>query len=403
MSSIRLLSCAALAVALPLTWTTGWGTGPSASSGLVVPAYSAAPGSPLYVGPMAGRPAIGDVNGDRIPDIVVACGTCCGSRPDPKSGHVVVLLGDGKGDFRDAEGSPIKIGSSVRKVALGDINGDGRLDIVAAQHESYEVVALLGDGTGRFAPAPGFPVAAATGARPHTHEVALVDVNGDRKLDLLTTNANDNTISVLLGDGRGRFVPATPVAGIRHPYDAIASADLNRDGAIDLVVPSLVGNAIGVLLGDGKGGFVNAVGSPYAVGERPGYVAVGDFDGDGDVDVCATHDDVGMIDVLLNDGRGGFRKSAGSPLRVEAPVWGIAVADLNGDGKADLALGVAGGSRPVVMVGDGKGGFVEAPGALAASGDSPNYVAVADLNRDGVADIVTGNYGSGDVSVYLGK
>lgn len=401
MISVRFFTYSLVAALIPLVWYPGGSPGRTATAPAL--SYRSTESSPYFVGPMAGRPSIGDVNGDRIPDVVVACGTCCGSRPDPKSGHIMVLLGDGKGDLEYAEGSPIKVASSVRKIALGDLNGDGRLDLVAAQHESYDLVVMLGNGKGQFAPAPGSPVAASAGGRPHTHEVTLADANGDSKLDVLSTNANDNTISVLLGDGTGRFKAADPVTGIRHPYDAIAAADVNGDRKVDLVVPSLVGNAIAVMIGDGKGGFAHGAGSPYAVGERPGYVATGDFDGDGDVDICATHDDVGMVDVLLNNGKGSFAKAAGSPVVVDAPVWGIAVADLNRDGKADLALGSMGKSGPVVLVGDGKGGFAEAKGATVASGDSPNYVAVADLDRDGRPDIVSGNYGSGDVSVYLGR
>jgi hypothetical protein len=379
------------------------GSGPSGAAPKAP--YRLSPGSPVMVGPMAGRPSVGDMNGDRIPDVVVACGTCCGSRPDPKSGHVVVLLGDGKGEFRDAPGSPFKVASSVRKVALGDFNRDGRLDVAAAQHDSYDVVVFLGDGTGRLAQAPGSPVAASTGTRPHTHEIAAAEVNGDGRVDLLTTNANDNTISVLLGDGTGRFAPApaSPVAAGRHPYDAIAPCDVNGDGRVDLVVPNLAGSAIAVLVGDGTGGFSPAPGSPHRVGDRPGYVAVGDFDRDGDADVAATHDDVGMVDVLLGDGRGGFAPAAGSPVRLAAPVWGIAAHDLDGDGALDLALGAMGDAGPVVLRGDGKGGFAEAGSPVERVGSHAHYVVVADLDRDGRSDLVTGNYGSGDLSVYLGK
>jgi hypothetical protein len=369
------------------------------------PAFAAAPGSPLMVGPMAGRPAVGDVNGDKAPDIVVACGTCCGSRPDPKSGHIVVLLGDGKGEFTDADGSPIKVASSVRKVALGDLNRDGKLDVVAAEHDTYNVTVLLGDGSGRFKAAPGSPIAASKGGRPHTHDIALGDANGDGKLDLLTTNANDNTLSLLLGDGAGRFAPApnSPIAAGRHPYDALAARDLNGDGKLDVAVPNLMGNAISVLLGDGRGALAPAPDSPISVGERPGYVAVADVNNDGRPDLCATHDDVGLVDVLLGDGSGRFKPAPTSPVRLAAPVWGLAAADLDGDGAVDLALGAMGENEPIVLLGDGKGGFAQAEGLSLGGGNSPNYAVAADLNGDGRPDIVTGNYGSGDVSVFLGR
>lgn len=376
---------------------------PASASALARPTFAAAPGSPRYVGPMAGRPAVGDVNGDGAPDVVVACGTCCGSRPDPKSGHVVVLLGKGDGTFDDAPGSPIKIASSVRKVALGDFNGDQRIDIAAAEHDSYGLTVLLGDGRGGFAPAPSSPVASGDGPGAHTHAIAAADVNGDGASDLLATSANDGVVNVLLGNGRGGFSRVAPAPAGRHPYDEIVPADMNRDGKLDLVVPDLAGHAIIVNLGDGKGGF--APRTSLRVGERPGYVAVGDVNRDGAMDVLATHDDVGMVDVLLGDGTGGLRAAPGSPVTLGPAVWGVAVAELNGDGNPDLALGSFGrGNREVVvLLGDGRGGFEEAKGLGLEAGDSPGYVVTADMNRDGRTDLVTGNYGSGDIAVFLSR
>ena len=365
--------------------------------------YAPAPDSPYYVGPMVGRPVLGDVDRDGDLDVVVACGTCCGSRPDERSGHVYVLLGDGKGRFDDAPGSPIKVASSVRKVALGDVNRDGILDVAAAEHDSYGLTLLLGDGKGGFQPAPGSPFQSASGGRPHTHDIAIADVDGNGAPDLLSTNANDGTISVLLGDGRGAFRPApgSPARAARHPYDAIAVADFDADGRVDLAIPDLRANGVVILRGDGKGGFTPGV--VVSVGERPGYVAAGDFDRDGDVDLCATHDDVGRVDVLLGDGRGNFALASGSPVRVDRPVWGVVAADLDGDRDLDLALGAADRGGPVVLLGDGKGAFAPAPLPPLDGGAMPSYVAVGDLDGDRRPDLVTGNYGSGDVSVFLRK
>src|SRR5688500_18492621 len=143
-------------------------------------AFAPAPGSPVWAGSMAGEPVVADMDRDGRPDVVLACGTCCGSRPDPKSGHVVVLLGDGSGGFRPAPGSPVPVGSSARKVAVGDLDGDGDQDVVVGQHDLYEIVVLLGDGKGGLS--PGSPVIAGRGARPHTHDVTLADVDGDGHL-----------------------------------------------------------------------------------------------------------------------------------------------------------------------------------------------------------------------------
>lgn len=376
--------------------------GPAVGDPVQPPLFTPAAGSPMYVGPMAGRPAVGDMNGDGKPDVVVACGTCCGSRAQDESGHVVVLLNDGAGRLSKATGPRVLVGPSVRKVALGDVNGDGKLDAVAAEHDTYGVTVLLGDGRGGLSPANGSPFMAARGSRPHTHEIALADVNSDTFLDALTTNANDNTISVLLGDGKAGFAPApgSPFPTGRHPYDALAVRDLNGDGAADIAVPLLAGGKVGVLFGDGKGAFSHAPDSRYPVAERPGYVAAGDVNGDGRPDILATHDDVGLVDVLLGESGGRFVPAPGSPVRLTAAVWGIAIGDLNGDGFADVALGGMAGRGVVILLGDGRGGFTEAP-ARPEAGDQPNYIAIADLNGDRRPDIVTGNYGSGDVTVLL--
>jgi hypothetical protein len=150
---------------------------------------------------MTGRPAVGDVNGDDKLDIVAACGACCGQRPDARSGHLTVLLGDGRGGFRPSV-RPTPIGPTALKLALGDFDKDGHLDALAIEHDSYGVTVQLGDGRGGFRPAPGSPVLASKGTRPHTHDVAAGEVNGDGRLDAVSTNANDTLDFPPAGDGR---------------------------------------------------------------------------------------------------------------------------------------------------------------------------------------------------------
>ncbi len=367
------------------------------------PSFRNAPESPLFVGPQAGRPEVGDVNGDGLLDIVVACGACCGDRHQPTGGHVVVLLGDGRGGMRDAEGSPHKVGPTARKVALGDVDGNGSLDIAVAEHDSNAVTILVNDGKGRFAALPTRPEIAPSSVRPHTHAIAIADVNVDGKSDLIATSANAGAIAVMLGDGKGGFAHAagSPMRVGRHPYDAIAIGDLNGDGKPDIVTPDMHGNAIVALLGSGSGTFAHAPGSPVAVDQRPGYVAIGDVNRDGNLDAIASHDDYGILDILLGDGTGRLTPAPGSPIRVALPIWGLTIADINGDWCPDIVGGVAGGRNVLVFWNDGKGGFAEERTLRSEAGDGAGHLSIADLNRDGRPDIVTGNYDSGDVSILI--
>jgi hypothetical protein len=186
-----------------------------------MPRYAPAAASPYAVGPMAGKPVIGDVNADGHADIVVACGTCCGSKPDPTSGHIFALLGDGKGMFTPAPSSPIKVGPSVRKIALGDVTGDRILDIVAAEHDSHDLTVLVGDGAGRFIRRTSNALCVMNGPiknsadgttgipAGHTHEVALADVNADGRLDILAGSVSAHGVAVLLNQTDGSFAHAT--------------------------------------------------------------------------------------------------------------------------------------------------------------------------------------------------
>jgi hypothetical protein len=358
------------------------------------PLFEAAPGSPLVV---AGGPqniAVGDVNHDGKPDLVVACA----------KGHVAVLLGDGKGGFAPAPGTPVKLAIRPGEMALGDVNGDGHLDLALADHDLYAVTVLLGDGKGGFAPAPGSPFAMKQGEHPHTHGLALVDVNGDGALDLLTVNNDDNDVAVLLGDGKGGFRPApgSPFAVGPSPYP-LAVGDVNGDGRPDIITPSSKPGerTVTVLLGDGRGGFKPAPGSPVATAGQAYFVALGDVNGDGRPDLVVAHNDDGRVTVLLGDGRGGFRPAPSSPVDLGSRAWGVVVADVNRDGKPDLVA--ATGDAVRVLLGDGRGSFRAAPGSPFAAGKGAWRLAVADLNGDGKLDVAATGVESDRVTVLLGR
>ena len=199
-------------------------------------------------------------------------------------------------------------------------------------------------------------------------------------------SAQGNSVSVLLGDGTGRFVPApgSPF-GFGNPNitspSAAAVGDFNGGGALDLAVAiyngGRWGNCVVVLLGDGHGGFSVDPGSPFpAGGNQPDALAVGDFKGDGIPDIAVANQDSNSVGVLFGDGHGGFSSASGSPFRAGNNPKGVGVADFNGDRRLDLAVADGGSNGVSVLLGDGRGGFSTAAGSPFPAGSTPYALAI---------------------------
>ena len=131
--------------------------------------------------------------------------------------------------------NPLPLPDSPGDMVIGDVNGDNNLDLAIDSHDSYGVILILGDGKGGLSLAPNSPVVMKEGRHPHTHGLAIGDMNGDRNLDLITVNNADNDVSIAFGDGRGRFTraPASFAVG-PSPYPS-ALADVNNDGRLDII------------------------------------------------------------------------------------------------------------------------------------------------------------------------
>jgi hypothetical protein len=310
------------------------------------------------------------------------------------------------------------VGTGAQDVAVGDFNGDGKLDIVTANAGTYNattgtysgasISVLLGlstkkgAATGTFAAAQNYAISAAPS------RVAVGDFNGDDKLDILAGGVTDHSpfqgvISVLLGKGDGTFGPA-----VTSPFSVgayVAVIDVNGDGKLDLITTDS-----GALLGNGDGTFRA---SPVP-GSGAGAAAVGDFNGDGKVDVVT----FGMTQVSLltgnNDGSFNAPEAVATfayPYRVAA----VAVGDFSGDAKLDVAVGLGflGGSESTaldvgVYTGNGDGTFsTSAIGRTLAGFDplQPVELAAADVDHDGHLDLLALNevtYGIPQGGVLLG-
>jgi hypothetical protein len=345
-------------------------------------------------GPWPRAVATGDFNRDGKLDVAVAN---CSTNDDSclYGGTISILLGDGAGNF-DLASSPATP-SGLDSICAGDFNGDGKLDLAAANFSFNTLSILLGDGNGNFS-LISTPV---TGYGPYS--IATGDFNGDGKLDLAVTNGDLN-VSILLGSGTGNFVlTSSPHTG-GAPL-SVAVGDFNADGKLDLVVANEYSNNVYILLGDGAGNF--ALASSPATGVQPSSVAVGDFNGDGKLDLAtANHcgDDpgchsplTGTLSILAGDGTGNF-SLVSSPKTGTYPA-ALAVGDFNGDGKLDLAVANVWDDSVSILLGDGAGNFSTL--SATASGYRPVAVAAGDFNGDGRLDFVTAGFGDNTLSVLL--
>jgi hypothetical protein len=281
-------------------------------------------------------------------------------------------------------------------VAIGDLNLDGNLDVVADDANSNQLSVLRGKGDGTFQAPINFSGIASG--------LAIGDFNGDGKPDLAGTDFPNGRIFIWSGLGDGTFSgPSTVSAGpgVDIGTKTVVASDLNKDGKLDLVAVNMFSSNIAVLLGNGDGTFKPVVNYPVEVASGPQGLAVGDINGDGKPDIIVGETGIFNVAVFLGVGDGSLTNAA--YFNATQPAWDVALGDVNGDGKVDVIAatnrGTTNTSFATILPGNNNGtlgvaqDFAVDAGALA--------VAVGDFNRDGKLDIVVAASSSNGASVLL--
>ncbi len=286
------------------------------------------------------------------------------------------------------------------------MNNDGNLDLVIANHQSPYLRVFLGDGRGGFHLAPGSPVD--VHSYPHPHGVVVADFNADGKLDAATDSWGNNQIELLLGDGTGGLrTPGTFFPTGHRPYERLRTADFNHDGIPDIVTTNLDDDTVSILLGDGHGGLHNAPGSPIPAGAKPWELTIDDINNDGNPDlvILPYQRDIrgpaeNAVTVLIGDGRGGFHPMPGSPLPLgdcRGPN-SVAAGDLTGHGAHAIAVSCA-ESRTLRLYQQGANGQFTASSIPIPGGWGS--VAIARLTADPRSDLITANADAGTITLYF--
>ncbi|MGO4884593.1 MAG: FG-GAP-like repeat-containing protein [Bryobacteraceae bacterium] len=329
--------------------------------------------------------AAADFNEDGRLDLAVANSNLLGQH----TASVGVFLGNGDGTLGPMQ--TYTVGKTPRSVVAADLNGDGHTDLAVANQDGF-VSILLGDGQGHFQPAMNFS------AGPSPLSLAVGDFNHDNVPDLAVANFVDSMtvgpVTILLGNGDGTFqAPVEYDAGLVP--QAIAVGDVNGDGAPDLLVAcdgyGNIPGKLAVLLGNGDGTFGTAV--HYSAGVNPFSIALGDFNGDGHLDVAIADETQLAIQVPLNDGHGAFPSAV--PYSTGLNPFSVSVGDVNGDGVLDLIAANQGDGTVSVLLGAGDGTFHRGTAYSASLGlapdASPQAVTLGDFNGDGHLDVAVAN------------
>ncbi|GAB4036101.1 beta strand repeat-containing protein [Spirosoma gilvum] len=305
--------------------------------------------------------------------------------------------GTGRGNFQATPTT--SVGSAPQDIRTGDLNNDGNLDLVVANNSSNTVSIRLGTGTGTFTtPASGSELSAPNS----TLGVSVGDVDNDGDLDLLA--AGSTTVNLYTNNGAASFSAPTAIT-IGANASSLSMGDVDGDGDLDFVVANSdaggAGSTASLRLNNGSGQFTApATGSTITLGSGPLWVALHDLDGDNDLDLLATNVFSNSLSVRLNNGSGQFTAPASNAEVSTGSFPNVfAVGDIDGDGDLDVAVGNGGDNTASILANDGNGQLT--PLATIPLGNQSQSVALGDIDSDGDLDLLSANSIDNTLSVQL--
>lgn len=326
--------------------------------------------------------AVGDLNGDGAPDVVTV---------NAATNSVSVWINKHNGVA--AFNSPVNysVGAGPTSIAVSDVNGDSKRDVVVSNGAAGTISVLLGNGDGTLRSAANYSVLppGVTGT-PSPSSLAVGDIRGIGIQDVVVSNIGTSTVSVLQGDGKGVFHTTATYAVSSKP-DSIVVAQFTASGHLDIATANTNGRSVSVLLGNGDGTFRAAKNTP--AGYVPYSINAHDFDGDGitDIAVCDNMALNSGVNLLKGNGDGTFRNAVFFPGGT-SPI-AMASGDFNSDGRQDLATANTGTMDVSVLLNDGLGGFASA--ITTAPGVNHIGVAAADVDGGGNLELILANTPSG--------
>lgn len=328
--------------------------------------------------------ALGDLDSDGDLDMVSA---------SYKAPYLVIYLNKGDGSFQRAGADPAGASDALIDVAIDDLDGDGRKDVIAVNGVKNRLSFFRNTGGATLAA----PTYLTVGTKPNT--VVIADLGGGEALDLAVANELDHSVSILLNKGDGTFSEAHTVKVGKSP-ETVTAGHLNADRRVDLAVANEKDNTLSVLFNLGQGKFKPS--KAYAVGPEPESIAVGDLNGDGVADLASASfgdGEVGVISVLLNRGGETFKPATAYPSGVGS--GRVVLADLNGDGHLDMVGGNYDEATLSALLNNGDGTF--RPARKFKTGRGPGRLRSGDLDGDGDADLVAANFHTHNLDVHLNK